>query len=435
MQLVIVGNGVAGTAAALDARRRAPDARITIVSEESDHFFSRPALMYLLAGQLRLADVEPLGRDAYAKHRLERVRARAIGLDVAGKRLLLEGDRSLDYDRLLIASGSRPRPAPWPGSALRGVGAFVTMADLAWLEDELGLSPSGVAPREGPAPYGARVARRSARRPLRTVVIGGGLVGIEVVEALVALGHRPRFLIREEAFAPTALDAREARWIAEHVRAHGVDVHLGTTVERFVGEDAVTAIETSDGRFECDLAVVAIGVTPNTAWLNGALASVDGGVRVDEGLESSAPDVLAAGDCAAVPHAGGHRIEAVWPAARAQGRVAGQRLAGETARYARGTPIDASKLFDVEHTTVGALDGGERILFFEERGAVRSTTRLVFRSGRLAGVSALGRRWDPSVLRGWIEDGRDEAWVRAHLSEGSFDSELVPPLVARWEVG
>ncbi|MBK8181075.1 MAG: FAD-dependent oxidoreductase [Planctomycetes bacterium] len=90
--LVIVGNGVAGIEAALAARARDPRVGITLVSEESDHFFSRTALMYVLSGQLSPRDIEPRPRDLYEKHRLTRVRARAVGVDVAARRLLLGGD-------------------------------------------------------------------------------------------------------------------------------------------------------------------------------------------------------------------------------------------------------------------------------------------------------------------------------------------------------
>jgi NADPH-dependent 2,4-dienoyl-CoA reductase/sulfur reductase-like enzyme len=135
---VIVGNGVAGMEAALELRRREPDARITVVSEESDHFFSRTALMYVAAGQLAHRDMEPLERDVYARMRFERVRARAVGLDRANRQLQLAGQPPLTYDRLLLAVGSRARPAPWPGAAeLLGVGHLVTLQDLNWFQREL----------------------------------------------------------------------------------------------------------------------------------------------------------------------------------------------------------------------------------------------------------------------------------------------------------
>ncbi|MBW2720022.1 MAG: FAD-dependent oxidoreductase [Deltaproteobacteria bacterium] len=124
MRIVIIGNGVAGMEAALAVRNREPSWDITLVSEESDHFFSRTALMWVFSGQMSHRDIEPLERDAYERLGFRRVRARAIGVDT----------ERVAYDRLLIASGSRPRPGPWPGSEARGVGHFVTLQDLDWYE-------------------------------------------------------------------------------------------------------------------------------------------------------------------------------------------------------------------------------------------------------------------------------------------------------------
>jgi hypothetical protein len=127
---------------------------------------------------------------------------------------------------------------------------------------------------------------------------------------------------------------------------------------------------------------------------------------------------------------------ASWRIARAQGRVAGLRLAGQDARYAPGVWHDGGKFFDLEHTVVGAL-GTARTRYelrHEERGPVRSSLRLVFGERGLLGVSALGRRWDDGVLRRWIAAEQDESFVLANLHEAAFDSEFVPPLrAAAWE--
>ena len=138
MRIVIIGNGVAGIEAALAVRSREPEWEVTLVSEESDHFFSRTALMWVFSGQMSQRDIEPLERDAYARLGFRRVRARATGIDVAEHRVMLAGGLpAIPYDRLLIACGSRPRPGPWPGSDARGVGHFVTMQDLEWYEREV----------------------------------------------------------------------------------------------------------------------------------------------------------------------------------------------------------------------------------------------------------------------------------------------------------
>lgn len=447
MHAVIVGNGAAGMEAARLLRERAPGWEITVVSEESDHHFSRPALMWVGSGQLRHVDTEPLERDAYARLRLHRVRARAIGIDPLARRVRMAGDvPDLGYDRLLLACGSRPRPGPWPGAELRGVGALVTHQDLAWYEEELlGRVASTPPPRPrahlrasgADSPYRFRHSASSLRgRPARRVaVIGGGLIGIEAVELALASGASPHFFIREDWFWPMAIDARESAWIAERMREHGVSVHLATEVEALEAdsEGSVVGVRTSRGSVACDAALVAIGVVPNTTWLEGSglARCARGGVVVDEALRTSLPGIWAAGDCASVPQPGGaHVPEPLWYTARAQGRVAALGMLGAPSRYARGIPYDSAKLMDLEYTTVGAMDGPEvTTWYFEERGRVRSTTRVAVSRERVVGFNMLGRRWDYRTLMGWIAEERPLPWVLRHLTEASFDTELVPPLV------
>jgi len=197
MRIVIIGNGVAGMEAALAVRKRQPTWEVTLISEESDHFFSRTALMWVFSGQMSHRDIEPLERDAYERLGFRRVRARAIGIDPVNRRVpLAGGQRSIPYDRLLIASGSRPRPGPWPGGDARGVGHFVTLQDLDWYEREVhgGASRSGGPPRAdahagtstSDSPYRLRevAAERRGQLARQLAVIGGGLIGIEAVEVL-----------------------------------------------------------------------------------------------------------------------------------------------------------------------------------------------------------------------------------------------------------
>ena len=317
MRVVIIGNGVAGMEAALALRDREPDWELTLISEESELFVTRTALMWVGAGQLSYRDIEPLERDAYARFGLRRVRARAVGIDGSARVVRLAGGLDpIPYDRLLIASGSTPRPGPWPGSDARGVGHFVTLQDLAWLERELhgGTSHGGAPPRPSAhltastpdSPYRFREPAAASRGNVarELAVIGGGLIGIEAVEVAVAAGLRPSFFIREEWFWPIALDSREAEWISERMREHGVDVHLNHEVEAIEQDEAgnVAAVRSDHGRYEADCVVVAIGVVPNTQWLEGSGVELDprGGVLVDDALRTNLSDVYAAGDCASV---------------------------------------------------------------------------------------------------------------------------------------
>lgn len=450
MHVVIVGNGVAGMEAALTLREREPKMDITIVSEESEHFFSRTALMWVLSGQLSHRCIEPHERDLYQRLGFRRVRARATGIDASGQRLLLSGGLPpLAYDRLLIACGSRPRPGPWPGMELPGVGSFVTLQDLAWLESELhGPLEQGIErpPREDAhlpyseagSPYIRRPAAWTTRGgpPKAPAVVGGGLIGIEAVEVMAAAGLPVRFFIREDSFWPIALDPQEASWIAERMGEHGIAVHLGENLVAAEGTKQVAKLRTDKNEVDCDLLVVAIGVVPNTGWLRSEEASVElderGGIVVGDDLSTSLRSVFAAGDCASVRWwDGSRRPEQLWYTARDQGRVAARALLGDAASYRRGEWYNSAKLMDIEYTTAGLVNmqlPRERNWYFEERGAVRSTTRIVTQEERVVGFNLLGRRWDHNTLIRFIEERRSLPYVLEHLAEANFDTEFVPPI-------
>ena len=449
MNIVIIGNGVAGMEAALVIRQREPSWSISIVSEESDHFFSRTALMWVFSGQMSHKDIEPLERDVYERMGFRRVRARATGVDTGGKKVLLAGGLPiLDYDRLLIACGSKPRGGPWPGSDLDGVGHFVTLQDLEWYEREV---HGGVSSAGGPtnadahlkattqdSPYQKRKVAAESRGSLckQPAVIGGGLIGIEAVEVAVAAGLKPHFFIREDWFWPIALDDHESTWISKAMAEHGVQVHLDHEIETIMGDDGgrVQSIKTDRGEFHADCAVIAIGVMPNTDWLKDSAIDLDkrSGVLVNSSMQTNADGVFAAGDCAAVQwFDGSTRTEQLWYTSRDQGRIAAKAMLGDDVEYKRGLWYNSAKLMDIEYTTAGLVNWNverEQNFYFEEKGSVRSTTRIVVQDDRVIGFNCLGRRWDHAVFLRWIAERRSLEWVLDHLSDASFDTEFVPRL-------
>jgi NADPH-dependent 2,4-dienoyl-CoA reductase/sulfur reductase-like enzyme len=415
-QVVIVGSGVCGIEAALALRLREPQTPITIVSDEHDHFFSRPALMYVFAGQMTMRDIEPYDRELFDRMGFERIRGRVASVDPAARRLAMDSGANVAYDRLLLAVGSKARPAPWPGADGPGVHGFVTLRDLEGLD-------------------------AAARPGGRAVVIGGGLIGVEVAEVLKHRGLHVTFVIRETWYFPVALDAREAALVAEHLRAHGIDVRLETPVEAVLrGPDsAVRGVRVSGEDVPCDLVVVAIGVVPNTAFLAGGPVSCapSGAIEVDEGLRTGVPGVWAAGDCANVTWMdGSRRPEQLWYTARDQGRAAAASMTGDAAVYRRGAWYNSAKFFDLEYTTAGwvpvtldfenrpiALEAGVTTWFQRVAGAFASQ-RVVCRGDRVVGFNMLGGRWNHEPLLEWIQDRRPLDWVLAHLHEAQFDEEF-----------
>ena len=419
MHYVILGNGVCGMEAALLLREREADARITLVSDEHDHFFSRPALMYVFAGQTSLRDTEPYDRGLYERMRFERVRMRVASVDTAGHALVFQGAARVGYDKLLLAVGSRGRPAPWPGSEGPGVHYFVTLGDLEGLD-------------------------REAREGQRAVVIGGGLIGVEVAEILHDRGLPVTFVVRENWYFPLALDANEAQLVTEHMRHHGIDVRLGQNVEDILRgpEGRPRAVGLVGGEeVPADLVVAAIGVVPNTAFLAGSALNLSkgGAVEVDDALRASAPDVWAAGDCANVTWSdGSRRPEQLWYTARDQGRVAARSMLGDDVVYRRGTWYNSAKFFDLEWTTAGfvpvllnwdntPLDPGPDVRSWFQRVPGRIVSqRVVVKGDRVIGFNFLGSRWDHEPLMQWIHERRNLTFVLEHLAEAQFDEEFMP---------
>jgi NADPH-dependent 2,4-dienoyl-CoA reductase/sulfur reductase-like enzyme len=418
MHYVVLGNGVAGIEAALALRARDLRARISVVSAEHDHFFSRPALMYVFAGQTSLRDTEPYDRAFYDRMRFERRSGRVTHLDAAGHALVFEDGARLGYDKLLLAVGSKAREAPWPGALGAGLHYFVTLRDLEGLD-------------------------RAARRGARAVVVGGGLIGVEVAEILHARGLQVTFVIRESWYFPLALDEQESGLVAEHMRAHGVDVRLRASVEEIRGADGgvrSVRLETGD-EIPCEIVVSAIGVVPNTKFLEGSglALSKGGAIEVDAALKASAPDVWAAGDCANVTWAdGSRRPEQLWYTARDQGRIAARAMLGDAAAYERGTWYNSAKFFDLEWTTAGAVPvsldwddtpiapaPGVRSWFQRVPGRLESQ-RIVVEDERVVGFNMLGSRWNHEPFLDWIRERRPLDWVLAHLGEAQFDEELSP---------
>ena len=409
MNIVVVGNGVAGITCALKARERDAAAAISVVSGETDYFFARTGLMYAFMDRMSRRDLEPHERAVYRDQRIELVRDWVVDLDVSRKAVRLKGGRWLAYDKLVLATGARPNRVPWPGAdQIRdGLVHFVSMQDLDTCER---LTPS----------------------TKRAVVVGGGLIGIELVECLRYHGVEVTFLIREPHYWPVALGEAEASVVARHMGDHGVDVRLAEELAEIRVDDAgrVRGVRTSLGEeIECQMLGVAIGVHPHIEWLGACKDSPDRGrgVAVDDRLRTSLPDVFACGDCAEIRPTGGDPfVEAIWYSARRQGALVAQNLFGDDEPYIPPTFFNSSRFFELEYTTVGAVQNAPRgsrnlVLTHPSRPV---SVRIVHDGERVLGFNLIGSRWDHAQMQAWIEQRRSPQYVEANLARAQFDHEF-----------
>ncbi len=407
---VIVGNGVAGIEAALTIRQRcAPEeARVIVISDETDYFFSRTALMYAYMDLMQRKDLEPFERSVYDEQKIERVRGRVKDIDAEAQTITLVDGSVMSFDRLLLATGASPRKFPWPGldDIKDGLVHFVSMNDLDSCER---LTPS----------------TREA------VVVGGGLIGIELVECLLHHGVKVTFLVREPWYWPMALGKEEGTAIAEHMKSHGVDLRLEEEIKRIdVDKDGrVSSIHTSKGNdLPCQMLGICVGVGADLGWLKEATTPVKTGrsICVNTAFETNLPNIYAAGDCCEIVTEHETFAETIWYSAKIHGRMAAYSMLGDDVAYKRPLFYNSSKFFDVEYTTVGKvvnLPSGTPSLYRRHRTRLISQ-RIVHQDGCVIGFNMLGSRWDHTILESWIHHRRSLEFVLKHLRDAQFDNEF-----------
>lgn len=411
MHFVIIGNGVAGTSAAFEirSRHRSKKIRITLISDESDYFFSRTALMYAYMDRLSREDLEPFERKVYARQSIERIRDRVVNLDANEQTLQLMSGKTLSYDRLLIATGAKPRSLPFPGiqDVRDGIVNFVSIQDL----DE---------------------CERLTWSTEKAVVVGGGLIGIELVESLRHHKIDVTFLVREPYFWPMALAAEEGQLVSDHIRSHGVDLRHDEQIVQLKADThgRIASVSTDqDNEFACQMLGICVGVQANINWLQDVNTppDMDRGLLVDRAFKTSLPNVFAAGDCTEIIISEQSTLlETIWYSAKLHGEMAARSMMGDHVNYRPPIFYNSSKFFDVEFTTVGQVidpPEGSRALFRKDPKKL-ITQRIVYNEQQVIGFNMLGSRWDHTVLQRWIAQRRDIEFVRNHLHEAQFDFEF-----------
>jgi len=333
-RVLIIGAGQAAGQAVDTLVREGARARVALLGAEPHPPYQRPPLSkQVLTGEMAPERTVLRAADWYAGHGVElHLGRRATRLDRAAHAVELDDGRRLEYDRVLLATGARPRRLDLPGAGLDGVHVLRSIEDAQAIRARLGA--------------GARL-----------VVVGGGFIGLEVAAAGVALGAQVTVLEAAPRLLGRVMPEAMARWFERLHRARGVDVRCGVEVQGFAGRSRVSAVQTGDGEVAADVVVVGIGIVPNQELAAEAGLPCDDGILVDEHCQSSDPAVLAAGDCTRHPQpllGARVRLESV-PNAMGQGRVAAARLLGKEASWAE-LPWFWSDQYDVRLQMAGLSD-------------------------------------------------------------------------------
>lgn len=408
--LVILGNGISGVTCAREVRKLDASIRITVVSSESEHFFSRTALMYLYMGHMKYDNIKPYEDWFWKKNRIDLVHDHVTRIDVATKCLKLENSSPISYDTLVLATGSKSNTLDVPGKDLKGVQSLYTLQDLKLMEK----STKGIG---------------------KAVVVGGGLIGIEMAEMLCSRGVRVKMLIREKLFWNSVLPDEEAALVGRHLAEHGIklipEAELAS-IHDLNGDGEVNYIITKSGRrFEADFLGITIGVSANIAFLNDSGIETDKGILVDEKMATSQPNIYAIGDCAQYrnPPEGRKAVEQVWYTGRMHGETLAKTLCGKETRYRPGPWFNSAKFLDIEFQTYGTvkpkLDEHVQHHYWEHPGGKISFRAAYDKySKTLLGVNVFGMRLRHEVLDLWLREQRDLSFVISRLSQAQFDPEF-----------
>jgi len=410
MKIVIIGNGISGITLARHIRKKS-DHSIMVISEETKYFFSRTALMYVYMGHLKFEHTQPYEPSFWRKNRIDLIHDTVININIDSKAVKLNSGLYIAYDKLIIASGSKPNKLGWPGQNLGGVMGMYHKQELEMLE-------------------------KYTPKCKRAVVVGGGLIGIELVEMLRSRNIEVTFLVRESSFWNNVLPPGESEMINRHIREHHIDLRLDTNLVEIFGDengDVKSLITDKGEEIDCQIVGLTTGVSPNIDFLKDSKIETNKGVLVNRLLETNIPDVYAVGDCAEQRENIGLRktVEAVWYTGRIMGETLAQTICGIDTEYQSGNWFNSAKFLDIEYQTYGWVfpepRENEQQFYWEHKNG-KKAIRISFDriDKKLLGINTFGIRLRHEFFENALNNYQTVYEVLENFSMANFDPEFYP---------
>ena len=408
MHVAIIGNGISGVTAARHLRKLG-DCKISLISSEHKYFFSRTALMYIYMGHMRVKDTQPYENWFWEKNRIDLIEGHVNMVDFNSKELIFKERKNLKYDKLIFALGSSPNKFGWPGQDLQGVGGLYSMQDLQNME-------------------------KYSEGLKHAVVVGGGLIGIEMAEMFHSRNIPVTFLVREKSYWDHVLPLEESKMINRHILDNHIDLRLETELKEIVddGSGKACAIITNKGeRIECGFVGLTAGVHPNIKFLKESKLEIGKGILVNENLETNIEGVYAIGDCAQLhnPNEGRRPIEAIWYTGRMMGETAAYNIYGKKVSYDPGIWFNSAKFFDIEYQIYGTVlakaPENHKSIYWEHSDGDKAI-RIVYdkNNNQILGFHLMGIRYRHEVCEKWIKEKTNIEEVLQNLSLANFDPEM-----------
>ena len=412
--IAIIGNGISGITAARHIRKLS-NKKITVISSETDYFFSRTALMYVYMGHMKFKHTQPYENWFWDKNDITLKKGFVQQIDTIQKTLVFSDGEQLAFDKLIIATGSKPNKFGWPGQDLKGVVSLYHKQDLDAIETH--------APNN-------RVCKRA-------VIVGGGLIGIELAEMFHSRHISVTFLVRENSYWSGILPSGESEMINNEIRKNGIDLRLESNLKQINANadgtvKSIVITETGE-EIHCDVVGLTAGVSPNIGFLENSNIETNRGILVNRNLQTNIKDIYAIGDCAEQRTAveGRRPIEAVWYTGRIMGETVAQTICKKETLYTPGHWFNSAKFFDIEYQTYGWVNSeqhkkpNEAHFHWMHPDQTKCLT-LAFDKTTQAflGINTFGIRMRHEIFNRWLDQNKTIDYVLEHLEIAHFDPEF-----------
>ncbi|MDI6716811.1 MAG: FAD-dependent oxidoreductase [Actinomycetota bacterium] len=399
MSYVIIGNSVAAVGAIEAIRKVDKKKKITVISAEPYHVYSRPLISEYLAGQVDESMMAYRDANFYEVNGVEAILGKTVvSIDVSKKSVKLDDGKSIKYDKLLIATGGTPFIPPMKGLGKDRIFTFIKLDDAKKLD--------ALAPELS-----------------HVVIIGAGLIGLKAAESLHHRGVKVTVVELADRVMATVLDADAGQIVQSALENAGINIITQNTVAEILGGDEVSGVKLKDGQvIDCDAVIVAIGVVPNASLAKDSGIEVNRGIVVNDRMLTSAENIFAAGDVTEGPDylSGGNRVIPIWPNAYVQGKIAGYNMAGIDRKFDGAVAVNSIELFGVPVVTAGLSNVVADDLEILAKAEGNNYRKVVLRGNKVVGAVFVGGIDRAGIITGLIRDQIDVSGMRERLLAPDF---------------
>jgi nitrite reductase (NADH) large subunit len=400
LNIVIVGNGVAGVTAARILKEKNPETQVSIYTDENSNYYPRPRLYEVLSGEAEPEDVTMFSGEWYTKKGIAvHLGKKAVNIDTKQKMLLLDDQSKVSYDKLLLANGGHCFVPPIKGAEKKGTFTLRTIRD-------------------------ALTIKEFTTKTKKAVVIGGGLLGLEFAFSLRTLGQQVTVVELFPRLLPRQLDADGATILKKRIESHGIGIVLGAKTVEVLGSPVSGILLDSGETIQGELVLISAGIRSNIELASESGIKVNRGIVVDGHLRTSAEDIYAVGDVAEYEGT----VYGIIPAAIEQATIAAANMLGNKQNVYTGTvPSNTLKVVGIDLTSIGIVNPEdpkyEEIKKSDMKKGVYK--KLVLDKGKIVGAILLGDKKGVTSIKKLIAQKTDITEYKDSILNDDFDYKKV----------